>query len=250
MTHTELQLQIDALIDGELTPEDAREVEAHLEACSDCTRLHRDRVALATAIKQQVPAWTAPVELRTRVRAGLVRASQKAVPRRTALSSGWTWLGLAASLAVVALGSWQVASDRAAAAGIRDQVLAGHLRSLLPGHLTDVASSDQHTVKPWFDGKLDFAPPVVDLAGSGYPLIGGRLEYVAGHPAAGLVYKRRQHVINLFVWPDASRVPLSRAAVRGFNLYHWTAGGMTFWAASDVNEQELAAFARLISPGV
>jgi anti-sigma factor RsiW len=248
MTHSELQLQIDALVDGELSSEDAREVEAHLETCGDCAQLRQDRVALATAIKQHVPAWSAPEELRTRVRAGLARASRDATRRRVVPASGWTWLGLAASLAFVALGSWQLASNRAAAAGVRDQVLAGHLRSLLPGHLTDVASSDQHTVKPWFNGRLDYSPPVVDLQGRGFPLLGGRLDYVGGRTVATLVYGRRKHLISVFLWPTRSAEASGRASqtIQGYHLLHWVGPDYVYWVVSDLGAAELAQFAELL----
>jgi len=235
-------------LDGEAPPDDAAAIRAQVSDCAVCARRRDEAVALSELLRS-LPYYPAPAALRQTIRARLDSPTRSPARRPLAmiLAAG---AAAAAMLAVVMLGPMRQPAP-AADAQLRDAIAAAHVRSLmLPDHLADVPSSDQHTVKPWFDGKLDFAPPVVDLAASGYPLIGGRLEYVAGHPAAGLVYKRRQHVINLFVWPDASRVPLSRAAVRGFNLYHWTAGGMTFWAASDVNEQELAAFARLISPGV
>jgi len=115
----------------------------------------------------------------------------------------------------------------------------------MPGHLTDVASTDQHTVKPWFAGKLDFSPPVQDLASSGYPLVGGRIDYLSERPIAVLVYRRQQHVINVFMWPTAERVlaPLTWS-MRGFHVKHWTRSGMSFWAVSDVNDAELSGLAR------
>jgi anti-sigma factor RsiW len=133
------------------------------------------------------------------------------------------------------------------------EIAASHFRSLMtPGHLMDVASTDQHTVKPWFDGKVDFAPPVKDLAEQGFPLTGGRLDYVAGQPAAALVFKRQQHIINLFIWPNSNVSDASETATteRGFHLVHWTRGGMNFWAVSDLNEKELLDFARLFQAGL
>jgi len=132
--------------------------------------------------------------------------------------------------------------------GLPDDVVAGHIRALQPGHLMDVASTDQHTVKPWFDGRLDFAPLVKkDLRAEGYPLAGGRLDYLGGRTVAALVYQRRQHIINPFVWPDSHHS--DRSSVdgdhSGYNVQRWNRDGMAFWAVSDLNAQELAEFVRL-----
>jgi anti-sigma factor RsiW len=138
---------------------------------------------------------------------------------------------------------WRPPSSRANA--IADEVVTGHVRSLMANHLFDVQSTDLHTVKPWFLGKLDFSPPVVDLASIGYPLVGGRLDYVGGRPAAALVYQRQKHTINVFVVPGSDD-PATRElvlTVRGFNLRHWIHNGMSFWAVSDLNNGELAEFA-------
>jgi anti-sigma factor RsiW len=245
MTHRELELQLDAYVDGELAPQEARELEAHLRECSDCARLHQARVALSAAIREQVPAFAAPDGLRTRIEAAL-RRMRPAVPRLA-----WRGLAFAASLAVVAVGSWRLALDRAAGETLTDQVLASHVRSLMPGHLTDVVSSDQHTVKPWFNGKLDFSPPVYDFAGRGFPLVGARLDYVGGRPVAALVYGRRQHVINVFIWPAAQgpgEGP-SAATRQGYHLLHWTTPEYVYWAVSDLGLYELRDFAGLLQQG-
>ena len=249
MTHQELELQMDAYVDGELAARDAREVEAHLRECRDCARLHDARVALGAAIRAEIPALRAPEALRTQVRAQLRSAAGTPVARWSMPALGWRSFAVAASLALVALGSWRIGSDRAAGAALSDQVLASHVRSLMPGHLTDVVSSDQHTVKPWFNGKLDFSPPVYDFAGRGYPLIGGRLEYLSGRPVAALVYGRRQHLINVFLWPVAQQGPADERATatrQGYHLLHWTTGDYVYWVASDLGTAELGEFAGLL----
>ena len=248
MTHSELELQLDAYLDGELASRDARELEAHLKECPDCARLHQARVALAAAIRAEVPPLRAPDELRSRVRSALRSAAGTPVSPRSSAPLGWRPLALAASLALVALGTWKVTSDRAAGEALGEQVLASHVRSLMPGHLTDVVSTDQHTVKPWFNGKLDFSPAVYDFAGRGYPLVGGRLDYLAGRPVAVLVYGRRQHLINVFLWPahrGAAAGP-GETSRQGYHLLHWATPEYNYWVASDLGLAELRDFAGLI----
>ena len=248
MSHSELELQLDAYLDGELASRDAREFADHLKTCRDCARLHDARVALGAAIRAEVPALRAPDELRTRVRAALRSAAGSPVASRQTPALGWRSMALAASLVLVAVGSWQLASNRAAGEALSEQVLTSHVRSLMPGHLTDVVSSDQHTVKPWFNGKLDFSPPVYDFSGRGYPLIGGRLDYVGGRPVAALVYRRRQHLVNVFLWP-ATQGPAGGPSVtlrQGYHLLHWTTRDYVYWVVSDLGTAELGEFAGLL----
>ncbi|MDT7811526.1 MAG: hypothetical protein QOJ42_1442, partial [Acidobacteriaceae bacterium] len=161
--------------------------------------------------------------------------------------SRWFQLGgaVAAAVVVTTVATLQLTSvpdDQR----IAEQVLSGHSRSLLTSHQIDVASSDQHTVKPWLSSKLDFSPTVTDLTTSGFPLRGGRLDYVDNRPVAVLVYGHRQHVIDLFIWPDEAVSDASRTRVfskRGLNLRHWAVAGMTYWAVSDINTADLEAFA-------
>ncbi|MGZ6175913.1 MAG: anti-sigma factor family protein, partial [Candidatus Binataceae bacterium] len=176
---------------------------------------------------------------------------------------GWAagWVVAGAALAMLALvmfngsrGRWRPFGNGALFDGgapadvIAREVLTSHLRSLMPGHLMDVVSTDQHTVKPWFDGRVDFSPPVADFAAAGFRLIGGRLDYLDGRPVAVLVYQRRKHIVNVFVWPspDGSQSAIENTTHDGYNLLHWRRGGMNYWMASDLNAQEMSDFAGLL----
>jgi len=248
VTHPGFEAQLDAYLDGELATVDASELEAHLAQCPECARFRQERLELRAAIRARVPAFEAPAALRERVRAAVGAAVRGRAPRRFTAWGVWRPLALAASLAVVAVGSWRLALQRTAGEALADDVLGSHIRSLMPGHLTDVLSSDQHTVKPWFNGKLDFSPPVYDFAGRGYPLIGGRLDYVDGRGVAALVYGRRQHLINVFLWPaarGAAAAPSTRTR-QGYHLLHWATADYTYWAVSDLGLPELGEFAGLL----
>jgi anti-sigma factor RsiW len=246
VTHPSFEA-LDAHLDGELVAADAREIEAHIAQCPECARFRDGRLALREGIRAHTPMFQAPDELRQRVRATLQTAERAPArpPRRVGL---WRPLALAASLAVVALGSWNVALRRGSGERLADEVFASHIRSLMPGHLTDVLSSDQHTVKPWFNGKLDFSPPVYNFAEQGYPLLGGRLDYIDGRAVAALVYGRRKHLINVFLWP-ATREPYGAARTRdhqGYHLLHWNATDYMYWIVSDLGPAELNEFAHLV----
>ena len=248
MTHPAFEGLLDAYLDGELAAPDRVELEAHLRACPDCSRLEQRRRALSVAVREQLVRFSAPETLRARVRAGARAEAGRTARRRVPY---WSTLAVAASLAVVALGSRQLALRGAAGDAITNQVLASHVRSLMPGHLTDVLSSDQHTVKPWFNGKLDFSPPVYDFAGGGFPLMGARLEYVDGRPVAALAYGRRQHVINVFLWPieRGSTAGLRAATRQGYHLLHWVTPAYTYWVASDLGLPELRDFVAPLQRG-
>ena len=243
MTHPNLEAQLDAYLDGELAAADARALEAHIGQCSECARWRDDRVTLRAAIKSQIPVLRAPDVLRQRVRTQIRSGS------RFRAIVVWRSLALAASVAVVAFGGWQLGLQRGRGESLAAEVLTSHIRSLMPGHLTDVQSSDQHTVKPWFNGKLDYSPPVYDFAGRGYPLLGGRLDYIGGRSVAALVYGRRQHVINVVLWPR-DRDPRASAPAaqtrQGYHVLRWATPEYSYWAVSDLGLSELQDFERLL----
>jgi anti-sigma factor RsiW len=201
-------------------------------------------LTLRTALRTSALSFTPPPALTKQVRAAVRRAS-----RADARPMGWAWGGLsvAVAMALVVLVVWSSGLVHMRAPVdeyVLQDVIAGHVRSLMVNHLTDVLSADQHTVKPWFEGHVDFAPPVPDLTAQGFPLVGGRLDYLDNRPVAALVYKRQQHVINLFVWPALSGAARPEATItrHGYNLVQWTIAGMTYWAISTLNAQEMAAF--------
>jgi anti-sigma factor RsiW len=233
-------------LDGELDLVKSLEVERHMRECEECGREYRVQTALRLAINRDIPYFDAPSALRKRVRASLRRA-HKAETNDARFN--WRWLLAGASLAAAAvfvfalllpLRSRQTGEDLLA-----QEVVAGHARSLMAEHLTDVPSTDRHTVKPWLDRRLDFAPPVRDLSAEGFALVGGRLDYLDKRAVAALVYQRRQHLVNLYVWPSTpgERASETTRARQGYNLINWSDSGMTFWAVSDINADELREFA-------
>jgi anti-sigma factor RsiW len=237
---------IEAYLDQELDAPQHAALEQHMATCPDCSEAYARLRDQKVAIKASAPYYYAPPELEGLVRRELRRSGRE--ERTRVLEIPWRWLTVAASLLLVASISWNLVQLRQQApnSDVAGDVLSDHLRSLLGTHLVDVPSSDQHTVKPWFAGKLDFSPDVKDLEAQGFPLVGGRIEYVAGRRVAALVYRRRQHVINLFIWPDTMSTPgESRSSRNGYNLLHWTAQPMTYWAVSDVSAAELENLRRL-----
>ena len=255
MSCEQVERNLDAYIDRELDLETASAIRDHVQACPACRRRVTERQALSRLV-QSVPHSPATARLRATVASRSARATW--MPR---LSTIVPWAAAAVVVLAVGGGLSLLRSSPAGDRAIVDEAVDSHVRSLMAGHLFDVESTDQHTVKPWFLGKLDFAPPVVDLASMGYPLAGGRLDYLDGRPVAALVYQRRKHTINVFVAPQrgagifvspqsgARAGALEVTSVRGFNVRHWNRDAMSFWAVSDLSDVELTEFARALQSG-
>lgn len=234
---------IEAYLDDELNAAQHSAIEGHLATCPNCSETCARLRKQKASIKAAAPYYRPPPNLQRSVRDALRRVGpEKAKP---VSQVPWRWLTIAASLLLAVSVSWNVAQlhPRSSEAEVAENVLSDHIRSLIGTRLVDVPSSDQHTVKPWFAGKLDFSPEVKDLEAQGFPLVGGRIEYLAGRRVAALVYHRRQHVITLFIWPDASSSGVDASISRnGYNLLRWTADPMTYWAVSDVSVSDLEKF--------
>ena len=250
---------IGALLDGELPASEARAISLHAQDCADCT-LYRDELKSLRGMLM-LEREPAPASLAHRVRAAL--ADEAALSSDDAReNAGWrtrfatrinrSWPALvrhAAAILIVCVASvavtwWWVRAHDAHEALARD-VLAAHIRSLLQDNTVQVAALDTHTVKPWFAGRLEFTPMVKDLSAEGFQLVGGRLDFVGGQRVAAIVYRRRLHQVNVFIWPG-SDTRLSSVKINGYNLVSWSRGGMTFWAASDLNEAELRELQSLL----
>jgi anti-sigma factor RsiW len=245
---TEALRLIDAAVDDELDLLSRMSFDAHLVDCPDCAAALGTRQELVGQVRRHAERFTTPDQVRRRVLAALpadvAPGPVHALPARRRWLNGGAWaasaMALAASLVLFLATPGQ--QDTLS----RDLVTA-QIRSLMPDHLTDVPSSDQHTVKPWFNGRVALSPPAPNLAEDGFPLIGGRLDYVDQHTAAVLVYGRSKHIINLFIWavPGAPDHALRADNRNGYNLLEWTQAGIAYAAVSDVNRADLDAFQHL-----
>ena len=244
---------LDAYFDDELDLATSLEIEQHLDDCAGCAERLQNRRALKQALQADALYYRAPDALRKRV--------QLATP--APLRTRWTdrlrqnvWISMAAALilgVLVTAGLFQTPLLKSAAPDtLAQEVVDSHIRSLMANHLSDVISTDQHTVKPWFDGKLDFSPIVINLEAQGFPLIGGRLDYLDDRPVTALVYQRQKHIINLFIWPStgASQSESTPITIQGYHAISWVTGGTNYWAVSDLEVTQLQMFVQLIQAGL
>jgi anti-sigma factor (TIGR02949 family) len=239
----EVRPRLEAYLDGELVEKERPPVRDHLADCRDCGLEMAALERLRDNIRGSAPDYRAPAALRSQIRFAL-RREAAASPAPNLHAPGWLAyaVSLLLALAVGSGGTFVILGDRQHQDTIAGEVVDSHLRSLLGSHLTDVASSDQHTVKPWFAGRTDIAPPAVDLSAEGFPLVGGRLDLIAGQPVPALVYKRGPHVINLFVLPASTGDRAASLTRRGYSVRHWDEGDLSLWAVSDAAPSELAQF--------
>jgi anti-sigma factor RsiW len=240
-------------VDGELDLVRTIEMETHLKDCPACTQKLEDQQELRSALRRSSLVYAAPAALRERIQSSLRASSWVGIQERKIKWPPmhiWQWVGAVAVLALFFLSGWQLTVLLRSPSGdqqIAVEVLSSHVRSLEAHHLMDVISTDQHTVKPWFDARLDFSPPVKDLASDGFPLVGGRLDHLEGREVAALIYQRREHFINVFVWPNPAESSSTQAieSRQGYNIMRWSRRGFQCWAVSDIAASDLAEFARL-----
>jgi len=255
MNCADCEVLLHALIDGELDAGHARDVEAHVATCAGCAGKLNALRAMRDALAAADLKYAVPSQLRRRIEAALPLLSSPATsvthrfwqPSRRAFFGGFA-AGATLS-AALAVGAMLAVFRNDQEVAIADQVVSAHIRSLQAGHLMDVEASDQHTVKPWFEGKVDVAPPVIDLTAQGFTLLGGRLDYIDAEPVAAVVYRRRKHAINLFVARrlGAEHANMTASSLQGYNIRHWSSGGLDYWAVSDLDPLELNEFVKKIS---
>jgi anti-sigma factor (TIGR02949 family) len=257
MTCDEFHEHLDPFLDNELGLAEAQKIQQHLEQCPACEEVYAARLAVRQALQKPEVRFTSPDDLRSQIQAELSKQVRPAAQRTRRPGSfqfpNWLLPSLAGAAAVLA--AWVGSnifltgnrSFNGLPATLTAQLVSDHMRSLLPNHLIDVVSTDQHTVKPWFAGKLSFSPPVYDLSDKGFKLIGGRLDYLGNQEIAAVVFQHRQHYINLFVWPKAesTRLPDTPFQKEGFNMYGWEADGLTMWAITDAAPDSLKTFVDL-----
>lgn len=247
----QLRTLLDAYMDTEVDLMTSLEIEKHLAECPACMLRLQNRWVIQEAQRAHSLYVRAPMGLENRIRTSLKSKDQSSwlnalrynVPLNRAAA---LLIGVILTAGLLRF----IVPPSTPSNSLAQEVVASHIRSLMVDHLSDVVSTDQHTVKPWFDGKLNFAPPVINLADQGFPLMGGRLDYVDNQDVATLVYQRNKHFINLFIWPSSASAEAAPSTIQGFHAINWTDAGMTYWAVSDVEPDELQTFAQLIQQNV
>jgi anti-sigma factor RsiW len=243
MEHKEAIELLPAYLDQELGISDAMAVERHISSCSECQREFAEQCGVSAQLKKNAAYFKAPPYLAQRIKIALPRDRSFSTPFK-----GWNfnWLNAGAVMLTLLAVVWSEGlylTLPSAQERLMEELISSHIRSLQVDHLSDVVSSDKHTVKPWFNGKLDFSPAVIDLATQGFPLVGGRLDYLDGRTVAVLIYRHNQHPINLYVWPSTDKDAAPQFLGRqGYHLIRWAAGGMNYWAVSDLATTELELF--------
>ena len=228
-----------AFFDGELDANSELQLRLHVSGCERCTAILGRLQSLRDRLRSADLTYPAPSGLEARIR--------RSIQGDRAMASHWrVWAVIAAAILLVSTLSIRLLQERTGEAQLAEAAISSHVRAMITGHTADVISTDRHTVKPWFNGRIDFSPPVVDLAAQGFPLTGGRVDYLGGRSVATLVYQRRKHVIDLFIWPIAKGELNGNESSRGYNVLEWSAGGMRFVAVSDLNETELRQFRDLL----
>lgn len=257
MNCEESQIYLSAYLDDELDVASILRMQQHLENCSNCQLAHEQQVALRSALRdpglyaQPAPDFAKRIQTLVRRAAREEAGSRRPASFRPFRFESLRWLPAAALIVIVATVGGLLTINNLRSSHqqlIADAVITGHIRSLQAGHLVDVPSSDRHTVKPWFQGKLDFSPPVPDLSELGWSLIGGRLDYIDRRAVAALVYQRRLHYINVFMWPnqEAADDSIKQQDAQGYQILHWKGADTTYWVVSDLNNKDLAEFARAL----
>jgi anti-sigma factor RsiW len=257
MTCEDSRIYLPAYLDDELGVAENLHMQKHLAGCAKCRQAQEEQLVLRSALRDPGLYAHSTPDLAKRIETSVLRAAKDEARTRRSLWFGSfgmdsrRWVPAAAVLAIVAIVGILLTMNSLRASHeqlLANAALTGHIRSLQPGHLMDVQSSDRHTVKPWFQGKLDFSPPVPDLSELGWNLIGGRLDYMDGRPVAALVYQRRMHNINVFVWPNhgAADASIKQEDAQGYQILHWNGADMTYWVVSDLNKAELEDFARAL----
>jgi anti-sigma factor RsiW len=245
MTCEQYRDALGARLDGELEPDEERDIDSHVSTCASCARELATLSDTHRLLSENLMRYRAPDVLKARIRGAIVETS---APRATILPAAPAWWRQLAAGIVIAVASSAVTMtmmNRSSASGSADELLSSHVRSLMPGHLTDVVSTNQHAVKPWFNGRVDVSPSVPNLDSLGFPLVGGRTDYVRGRTVPVVVYARRQHTINVYAWPSAAGAPSTKPAEssrQGYHVLRWSRDGVEYSAVSDLNVAELRSF--------